>query len=81
MLIRRSHAAILCYPRRVIFYADVEATEEGDYFAWCAEPAASARGLSPANALDRLRGEIRYRIELCPCTGVDDDYVQVQVRG
>jgi hypothetical protein len=35
--------------------------------------------LSPANALDALRDEIRYRLELCPCTGVGDDYVELDV--
>lgn len=64
----------------MIFYASLEETEDGEYLASSLEPPASARGLSPANALDRLRGEIRYRIELCPCTGVEDDYVQVQLR-
>jgi hypothetical protein len=63
----------------MIFHASVEASDEGDWVATCAEPAASARGLSPASALDRLRAEIRYRIELCPCTGVDDDFVELAV--
>lgn len=63
----------------MIYHASVEETENGDYVAWCSDPVASAHGLSPTNALDRLRGEIRYRIELCPCTGVDDDFVQLEV--
>ncbi|MEE8523545.1 MAG: hypothetical protein V3T72_06405 [Thermoanaerobaculia bacterium] len=63
----------------MIYHASVEETENGDYVAWCPNPAVSAHGLSPTNALDRLRGEIRYRIELCPCTGVDDDFVQLEV--
>src|SRR5438067_351574 len=32
-------------------------------------------------ALAKLRGELRYRVELCPCTGVPDDYVELEVRG
>ena len=63
----------------MVFYASVEATEEGDYVSSCSDPMASAHGLSPSNALDRLRSEIRYRIELCPCTGVDDDFVELEV--
>ena len=63
----------------MIFHATVEETDEGDFVASCSDPMANARGLSPTNALDRLRGEIRYRIELCPCTGVDDDYVELEV--
>ncbi len=65
----------------MIFHATVEETEDGDFIALCSEQMASARGLSPANALDHLRDEIRYQIELCPCSGVDDDFVQIQVNG
>lgn len=69
------------YTLRVIYKATIEHSEDGDYLASCEEPAASASGLSPTNALDRLRAEIRYRIELCPCSGVDDDYVELEVDG
>jgi hypothetical protein len=31
-------------------------------------------------ALEKLRGELRYRVELCPCSGVPDDYVQLEIR-
>jgi hypothetical protein len=41
----------------------------------------SARGLSPTNALARLGAEIRYRLEMCPCSSVDDDYIQLRVEG
>ena len=30
-------------------------------------------------ALTKMRNELRYRVELCPCSGVSDDYVQLQV--
>ena len=63
----------------MIFNAAVEQSEEGDYVASCGDPAVSARGLSPASALEKLRLEIRYRVELCPCSGVDDDYVELRL--
>lgn len=63
----------------MLFTARVEATEDGSYLASCSDPLANARGLTPSNALDNLRGEIRYRLEMCPCSSVDDDYVQLQV--
>ncbi len=47
--------------------------------AECESLQCSATGLSATNALDALRAEIRYRLELCPCTSVDDDYVQLNV--
>ncbi len=61
------------------FRASVEVTEEGGYFATCEDPQASARGLSRESALAALRAEIRYRIEMCPCSSVDDDYVQLRI--
>jgi hypothetical protein len=64
----------------MIFHARVEETGEGDYVASCDDPQATARCLSPACALDRLREEIRYRLELCPCSGVEDDYVELEIR-
>jgi hypothetical protein len=35
--------------------------------------------MSPSNALDRLRAELRYVVELCPCSGVDDDYIELRL--
>lgn len=55
------------------------AQSDGEYEAVCAEMAVSAYGFSPASALDALREEIRYRIELCPCTTVTDDFVELEV--
>jgi len=55
--------------------------EDGEYVAECAEMNLTARSLSPGNALDALREEIRYRLELCPCTSVDEDYIEFEVRG
>ncbi len=31
-------------------------------------------------ALRKLRAEIQYRLEYCPCSGVGDDYVDLDVR-
>ncbi len=61
------------------FEATVEAGADGGYVALCEDPQCSGHGLSPMAALDALRGEIRYRLELCPCTGVSDDYVELDV--
>ena len=61
------------------FLARLEETEEGGYLASCAEPAAQARGLSPATALERLRAELRYQVELCPCSGVEAESIEVEV--
>jgi hypothetical protein len=36
---------------------------------------------SREEALAKLRHELRYRVELCPCGGVPDDYVELQVSG
>ena len=61
------------------FEVTVAATGEGDFLAACENPQCSSHGLSPANALDSLREEIRYRLELCPCTSVSDEFVELDV--
>ena len=61
------------------FEVAVHASEDGAYIASCDNPQCSSRGLSPSNALDSLREEIRYRLELCPCTSVGDSYVELDV--
>jgi predicted RNase H-like HicB family nuclease len=63
----------------VRFQATVEASADGGYVASCEDPLCTSHGLSPTNALDALREEIRYRLELCPCTGVKDDFVELDV--
>jgi hypothetical protein len=40
-----------------------------------------SRGRSRQEALAKLRDEVRYRIELCPCSGVPDDFVEIEVAG
>ncbi len=59
------------------FRAILDMDENGEYTACCPELGATAHGLSPSNALDALRAEIRYRVELCPCTSVGDDWVEL----
>jgi hypothetical protein len=60
------------------FDVTVESSSDG-FVAECESMACSAKGLSSTNALDSLRDEIRYRLELCPCTTVNDDYVELNV--
>jgi hypothetical protein len=62
----------------VRFDVTVEQSSDG-FSAECESMACIARGLSPTNALDALRDEIRYRLELCPCTTVNDDFVELNV--
>ena len=56
----------------------IESSADG-FVATCEDPQCRATGLSPTNALDALRDEIRYRVELCPCTTVDDNFVELNV--
>ena len=54
---------------------------DGSWLASALElPNCWSRGRTREEALDKLRSEIRYRIELCPCTGVTDDFVEVVVQ-
>jgi predicted RNase H-like HicB family nuclease len=38
-----------------------------------------AAGTSKEQALDKLRGEIRYRLELCPCTGESYQHIDLEI--
>ncbi len=60
------------------FNATVELSETGEYVATCEQPSAQAHGLSPTNALDQLRLELRYQLELCPCSGIDSDSIEFE---
>jgi hypothetical protein len=37
-------------------------------------------GLTREEALTKMRNELQYRIELCPCSGVSGDTVELEVR-
>lgn len=63
----------------MIFPVQIEATEDGAYLASYADPDVRVRGLDVASALERLHAEIRYRLEMCPCSSVEDDYIQLRV--
>jgi hypothetical protein len=41
--------------------------------------AAQARGASREEAIEKLKGEIRYRLELCPCTGETYQHIEVEI--
>ena len=60
------------------FDVTIESGDDG-FIAECGSMDCQATGLSATNALDALRDEIRYRLELCPCTTVNDDYVELNV--
>jgi hypothetical protein len=62
----------------VRFEVTVQSSGAG-FVASCEDPQCTGRGLSPSNALDALREEIRYRLELCPCTTVDDAFVELNI--
>ena len=64
------------------FPCTVQALSSG---VWQARHAASSVGTvvvtaaSRVAALDKLRNELQYRIELCPCSGVSGDRAEVVV--
>jgi predicted RNase H-like HicB family nuclease len=43
------------------------------------KPDCRADGKTREEALENIKGEIRYRVEYCPCSWVPDDYVQLDV--
>ncbi|MBI2825589.1 MAG: hypothetical protein HYX69_12975 [Planctomycetia bacterium] len=38
-----------------------------------------ARGTTREEALHKLRGELRYRLELCPCSGESYQHIEIEV--
>jgi hypothetical protein len=38
------------------------------------------QGATREEALERLKAEIRYRIEWCPCSGVVEEFVELEVK-
>jgi predicted RNase H-like HicB family nuclease len=53
---------------------------DGGYIAVAVTfPNCYSRAATREEALSKIREEIRYRIELCPCTGVSDDFVEVEM--
>jgi hypothetical protein len=39
----------------------------------------SAQADSRQDAIEKLRGELRYRLEICPCTGESYQHIEVDI--
>jgi hypothetical protein len=61
------------------FRVRLQRQSDGRVLATCDRPLCMVRAAGENEALAKIRAEIRYRIEWCPCTGVDDDYVQLEI--
>src|SRR5437867_3611089 len=67
-------------PRIPKYAARLSHDLDGSWVASALElPNCWSRGRTRDEALDKLRDEIRGRIELCPCSGVADDFVEIAV--
>jgi hypothetical protein len=64
---------------RELFHVRVERQSDGRFLATCDAPSCMSRAATEEQALEKIKAEIRYRIEWCPCTGVDDDYVLLDI--
>jgi hypothetical protein len=62
------------------YEVELDLSQDGEFVAQCKELGVSAHGLTPACALDALRLEIRYRLELCPCSSIEDKWIELDVR-
>lgn len=53
---------------------------DGSWVASALEfPHCWSRGRTREEAVHKLAQEVRYRIEYCPCTGVADDFVDIEI--
>lgn len=53
----------------------------GRYIAYCDEPKCSAGAPTRQEALDKIREEIRYRLEYCPCSTLKEGELEIEVEG
>jgi hypothetical protein len=61
------------------FRVRLQRQRDGGFVATCDAPVCMSRAATEEAVLEKIRSEIRYRIEWCPCTGVDEDYVQLAI--
>ena len=61
------------------FRARVQPQRDGEVVATCDAPVCIGRGATEDEALEKLRAEIRYRLEFCPCSGLSSEFVQLDV--
>lgn len=61
----------------------ISRTPDGDWLARHESAdlgAVEVSGSSSEEALKKMQRELQYRIELCPCSGVSGDTVEVELR-
>ena len=51
----------------------------GRFIAYSDEPKCSAGAATRQEALDRIKEEIRYRLEYCPCSTVREGDIEIEV--
>lgn len=60
-------------------------SRSGDRWQACHESSEmgqlSVSGASRDEAIEKLRGELRYRLELCPCSGESYQHLEVEIVG
>jgi hypothetical protein len=61
------------------FRVRVRRQSDGQVLVTCDAPVCMTRAATEDAALEKIKKEIQYRIEWCPCTGVEEDYVRLEV--
>jgi len=64
------------------FPATLKRLIDGKYQVRCVGTVAgevSVLGIDKAEAIEKARNEIRYRIEWCPCSAVSDEFVELEI--
>ncbi|MCX6340145.1 MAG: type II toxin-antitoxin system HicB family antitoxin [Candidatus Aureabacteria bacterium] len=51
----------------------------GRLIAYCDEPKCSTGAPTRQEALDKIKEEIRYRLEYCPCSAVREGDIEIEV--
>ncbi len=64
----------------MLFKVQIQKDPSGGFVAQCTgDQTCYAQGQTQDETLEKIRDEIRYRNEFCPCTWVTDDFVQLDV--
>lgn len=57
----------------------LKTVSSGRIIAYCDDPKCSSGAPTRGEALDKVKAEIRYRLEYCPCSSLKDGEVEVEV--
>ena len=59
----------------------VTRVSSGRFIAYCDDPKCSAGASTRQEALDKIKEELRYLLEFCPCSTLKEGELEIEVEG